>query len=95
MDIQASTCKPTGSTRTQLTSLKRPLSHITETVTQSDAQPHIIREWLSRADGQRTERDIIQFYSYLERAHHDLLAFAANANRPRILKEMLHHFMEH
>ncbi|MBQ0754079.1 MAG: hypothetical protein KBT87_04810 [Gammaproteobacteria bacterium] len=66
-----------------------------EAVTQSDAQPHIIREWLNRADGQRTEKDIIQFYSYLERAHHDLLAFAANANRPRILKDMLHHFMEH
>jgi hypothetical protein len=95
MDIQTNAHKPTGIPKVQLESLKRPLSQIAKTVTQSDAQPHIIREWLSRADGQRTEQDIIQFYSYLERAHHDLLAFAANANRPRILKEMLHHFMEH
>lgn len=61
--------------------------------TQADAQPKIIREWLNR-DQRRTEQDIIQFYSYLERAHHDLLAFAAMANRRQILKDMLHHFME-
>ena len=63
-------------------------------LTQADAQPGIIREWLSRADGQRREQDIIHFYSYLERAHHDLLAFAALANRRQVLKDMLHHFME-
>lgn len=63
-------------------------------LTQADAQPGIIREWLSRADGQRREQDIIQFYSYLERAHHDLLAFAALANRRQVLKDMLQHFME-
>lgn len=59
----------------------------------ADAQPKIIREWLNR-DQRRTDQDIIQFYSYLERAHHDLLAFAATANRRQILKDMLHHFME-
>lgn len=83
--------------RAQSTNLKHlsATSRAGVSISQSDAQPHIIREWLNRADGQRTEQDIIQFYSYLERAHHDLLAFAANANRPRILKDMLHHFMDH
>lgn len=62
--------------------------------TRAYSQPKIIREWLNRADGQRGENDIIHFYSYLERAHHDLLEFAAIANRRQILKDMLHHFME-
>lgn len=62
--------------------------------TQAESQPRIIREWLNREDGQRTEQDIVHFYSYLERAHHDLLNFAATANRQQILKDMLRHFME-
>lgn len=56
--------------------------------------PQIIREWLKREDGQRREQDIIRFYGYLEQAHHDLLTFAATADRPRILKDMLRHFIE-
>lgn len=83
-----------SSSLTSMTRLSSPLED-QKSVTRSDAQPHIIREWLNREDGQRTERDIIQFYSYLERAHHDLLTFAASANRPRILKDMLQHFIDH
>lgn len=56
--------------------------------------PRIIREWLKREDGRRREQDIVQFYGYLEQAHHDLLAFAATADRQRILKDMLRHFIE-
>lgn len=64
-------------------------------IRQSEAQPKIIREWLNRDEGCRSEQDIVHFYSYLERAHHDLLAFAAMADRRRVLRDLLEHFIEH
>lgn len=85
------------STASQSTITQATISQTTierSMATQSEAQPRIIREWLNRADGERSERDIIQFYSYLERAHHDLLTFAATANRRQILKDMLQHFID-
>jgi hypothetical protein len=54
----------------------------------SELEPEIVREWLNRPVGKRTEKDLFPFYGYLlkERAH--LLKFQA-PDKYSIIKEIV------
>ena len=55
----------------------------------AELEPEIVKEWLSRPPGKRTENDIFPFYGYLlkERAH--LLKFGAQSDKYSVIKEIV------
>jgi hypothetical protein len=58
-------------------------------VKRADLEPLIIREWLKRPAGSRTEKDVILFYNELQRTRPDLLSFRASGDKYQVLKSIL------
>jgi hypothetical protein len=58
----------------------------------SEVEPLIVREWLNRPLGKRTEKDFFAFYGYLlkERAH--LLAFGSG-DKYSVIKDIVRKHM--
>ena len=56
----------------------------------ADLEPLIIREWLKRPIGQRTEHDVLQFYGFITKNMPKLLSFRASGDKYQTLKSILH-----
>lgn len=59
-----------------------------------DLEPLIIKEWLKRPLGSRTEKDVLTFYSELQQAKPELLAFYAAGDKYQVLKSILRQYIE-
>jgi hypothetical protein len=60
----------------------------------ADLEPLIIREWLKRPAGKRTENDVLQFFGFLTKNMPELLSFRASGDKYQTLKSILHNVIE-
>jgi|GEM_PF-923356 hypothetical protein len=60
----------------------------------ADLEPLIIREWLKRPVGKRTENDILQFFGFLTQNMPELFSFRAHGDKYQTLKSILRNVME-
>lgn len=59
-----------------------------------DLEPLIIDEWLKRPPGSRAEKDVLDFYSEIQRTKPHLLAFHAAGDKYQVLKSILRKYIE-
>ncbi len=55
----------------------------------SEVEPEIVREWLERPIGKRTEKDFFAFYGYLLKERVHLLNFQTERDKYQVVKEIL------